>query len=202
MDSRGSALAAPIMPPITLPISAGSRPSRSSSWYSKPPLVESPMIGGRLNGNTIAERICCAAPNTRPITACARSAAAVRSANGLSRTTTNAALLCAARSSSEKPTMESTRCTCGSLCSMSSTRAVTARVRATEAASGSCTATKNAPWSSSGRKPVGVRRPNQAMPPPATATSSSDTRGQPQQPPHDRGVAVAHGVDAAQHRGP
>ena len=56
---RGSWLAAAIRPCITLAISAGSRPSRFSNWYSKPPLVDSPMIGGRLNGNTLAERICC-----------------------------------------------------------------------------------------------------------------------------------------------
>ncbi len=85
----------------------------------------------------------------------------------------NAELLCAPPSSSEKPTIDSTLATCGMPCRMSSTRLTTSRVRFTEAASGSCTLTKNAPWSSCGRKPVGVRSPSQYMPPPAQATSST-----------------------------
>ena len=56
-----------------------------------------------------------------------------------------------------------------------STRVATAEVRATEAASGSCTATKNAPWSSSGRKPVGVVRAANTMPTANTAIATSDS---------------------------
>ncbi len=48
------------------------------------------MIGGRLNAMTFASRICCPAPNTLRITACAESTAAVRSANGFIRATTKA----------------------------------------------------------------------------------------------------------------
>ena len=42
---------------MTLAISAGSRPSRFSNWYSKPPLVDRPMMGGRLKGKMLAPRI-------------------------------------------------------------------------------------------------------------------------------------------------
>ena len=49
---------------MTLPIAAGSCPSSPSSSYSNPPVVDSPMIGGRLNGMTVAVRICCASANT------------------------------------------------------------------------------------------------------------------------------------------
>ncbi len=71
------------------------------------------MIGGRLNGKALAARTCCTAPNTRPITTCALSAAALRSAKGFSRTTMNAAFGALPPSSSEKPTMESKPSTCG-----------------------------------------------------------------------------------------
>ncbi len=172
---RGSWLAAATSPCITLAISAGSRPSRFSSWYSKPPLVDSPMIGGRLKGNMLAERTCCTAPNTRPIIACAPSAAAVRSANGLSRITTKAAFGSSPPSSSEKPTIDSTPSICGIGRSRSSTCCATARVRDTDAPSGNCTATKNAPWSSSGRNPVGVRSASPQMPAPAMAIASTDS---------------------------
>jgi len=60
------------------------------------------MIGGRLNGSTLACRICEAAPKVRPISACAESAAALRSANGLSRATMKALFGSDAPSSSEK----------------------------------------------------------------------------------------------------
>ncbi len=63
---RGSRLAAAIRPPITLASAAGSCPSSASSWYSKPPLVESPMIGGRLNGRILACRICDPAAKRAP----------------------------------------------------------------------------------------------------------------------------------------
>ncbi len=50
--SRGSALAAASSPFICWPSTVASCPSSASSWYSKPPVVDRPMIGGRLNGNT------------------------------------------------------------------------------------------------------------------------------------------------------
>ena len=67
---------------MTLFIAAGSWPSSPSSSYSNPPVVDSPMIGGRLNGMTVAVRICCPSANTRAISACAEFAAPTRSANG------------------------------------------------------------------------------------------------------------------------
>ena len=174
--SRGSWLAAAIRPCVTLAISAGSWPSRFSNWYSKPPLVERPMIGGRLNGNTLAARICCAAPNTRPMIACALSATAVRSANGFSRSTTNAAFGSLPPSSREKPMIDRMPSTCGIGRIRFSTCSTTAWVRDTEAPSGNCTATKNAPWSSSGRNPVGVRTASSPMPTPAATITTTDSR--------------------------
>ena len=82
-----------------------------------------------------------------------------------------AALDWAVPSSKEKPTMDSTFCTWGKERTTPSTRSTTPRVRLTEAASGNCTEMKNAPWSSSGRKPVGVARPSAQMPP-ATASQA------------------------------
>ena len=101
----------------------------------------------------------------RPMTAWTLSPGAFRSANGFRRNTMKAALDWLLPSSSEKPTIESTFSICGKLLAMVSTRCTTSRVRVTLAASGNCTATKNAPWSSSGRKPVGVRAPSATMPP-------------------------------------
>ena len=73
------------------------------------------------------------------------------------------------------------------------------RVRGTEAPSGNCTKMKNAPWSSSGRKPVGVCCDRPKTPTPAAPISTSAEDGHPHQPAHHRGVAVAHVVDAPQH---
>ena len=49
------------------------------------------MIGGRLNGNTVAVRMRDTCPNTRPISAVAPSDALVRWPNGFSRTNTKPA---------------------------------------------------------------------------------------------------------------
>ena len=49
------------------------------------------MIGGRLNGNTVAVRMRCASPNTRPISAVTFSEGFVRCPNGFSRTNTKPA---------------------------------------------------------------------------------------------------------------
>jgi hypothetical protein len=51
-----------------------------------------------------------------------------------------------------------------------------ARVRLREAPSGSATSAKKAPWSSCGRKPVGVRDPAPTMPAMTAASSSSETK--------------------------
>jgi hypothetical protein len=56
-----------------------------------------------------------------------------------------------------------------------STSLVTSLVRATDAPSGNCTSMKNAPWSSSGRKPVGVSRDTPNTPAANTNTSTSDS---------------------------
>ena len=55
-----------------------------------------------------------------------------------------------------KPTTDVTLATPGVLRTISSTRRTTASVRLTDAPSGNCTSAKIAPWSSDGRKPVGV----------------------------------------------
>ena len=79
-------------PCITLFISAGSWPSSASNSYSKPPVVERPMIGGKLKGYTVAARTCWLSPNTFAISACAEFIAPARSANGFKVGTTKAAL--------------------------------------------------------------------------------------------------------------
>ena len=115
------------------------------------------MIGGRLNGNATAERIPPSPCAIRPISACTLSAAALRSSNGFIRITMKAALDWLPLSNRENPTMASTFWICGMPLAIPSTRVTTSRVRVTLAPSGSWMATKNAPWSSSGRNPVGVR---------------------------------------------
>ena len=75
-------------------------------------------------------------------------------------------------SSRLKPTTEVTLATPGVLRAISSTRFTTASVRLTEAPSGNWTSANTAPWSSDGRKPVGVTLNSQPAPA-ITATSSS-----------------------------
>ena len=111
----------------------------------------------------------------RPITAWALSAAAGRSANGFRRTTMKAEFGWLPPSSRENPTIDSTPSTCGMGRMRLSTCSTTTRVRPTEAPSGNCTATKNAPWSSSGRNPVGVILPKYQMPAPDAATTMTDS---------------------------
>ena len=65
--------------------------SRPSSSYSKPPVVDRPMMGARLKGMPVAARICCPSPNTA-ISTYAEFAAPVRSANGFRVGTTKAQL--------------------------------------------------------------------------------------------------------------
>ena len=103
------------------------------------------MIGGRLNGTTVASRICCASPNMRRIKACAELAAPALSSNGLSLATRNAAFNSLAVSSSENPITANVSWICGSVLSSSSIFRATSLVRATEAPSGNCTFRKKAP---------------------------------------------------------
>jgi len=90
-----------------------------------------------LNGSTLACRICVPAPNMRRISACAESAAALRSANGFNRATMNALFGSDAPSSSENPMIDRVCSTAGILFSRFSTCFVTSLVRATDAPSGS-----------------------------------------------------------------
>src|SRR5437588_808827 len=80
--NAGSCLALATSTCMTRFIAEVSCPSKPSSSYSNPPVVDSPMIGGRLNGMTVAVRICCPSPNTFAISAWAEFAAPTRSANG------------------------------------------------------------------------------------------------------------------------
>ena len=86
---------------MVLPICTGSCPSSASSWYSKPPEVDRPMIGGRLKAMMLASRIDAACANTSRIRACAESAAARRSSKGFSLITMKASFASAAWSSNE-----------------------------------------------------------------------------------------------------
>ena len=103
------------------------------------------MIGGKLNGLTLAWRMGAAARNVWEIKACADCAASVRSWKGFNRTTIKAEFGSLAPSSSEKPMIDSVCSRPGSFSRMSSTCLTTALVRDTEAPSGNCTAMKNAP---------------------------------------------------------
>ena len=133
------------------------------------------MIGGRLNGNTLADRICCAPPKIRPITARTLFAGPTRSSNGFSRVTIKAAFGWLPPSSRENPTIDSTASTWGIGRIRFSTCSTTVRVRSTDAPSGSCTTVKIAPWSSSGRNPVGVALPSMKMPAPAAAIKTTES---------------------------
>ena len=143
--SRGSRLAAASNPCITLFIAAGSCPSSPSSWYSNPPVVDSPMIGGRLKGMTVAVRISRPSPNTRAIKACAELAAPLRSAKGFSVGTTNAVFGSLTPSMIEKPMIAKMFWTCGIVLNNASMCRTASLVRATEAPSGNCTEMKKAP---------------------------------------------------------
>jgi len=67
--SRRSWLAAATTPCMTLPSLTGSCPSSASSWYSNPPLVERPMMGGRLKATIVAVLICWPSANILRISA-------------------------------------------------------------------------------------------------------------------------------------
>ena len=116
------------------------------------------MIGGRLNAMMLASRILAPSANTLRISACAESDGALgRSANGFSLTTMKPTLLSFAESSSEKPDdREGLVDLRERLHQRSRPCFTTALVRDTDAPSGNWIDMKKAPWSSSGRKPVGV----------------------------------------------
>ena len=133
------------------------------------------MIGGRLKATMVAVRICWPSANMRRIRAWALSAAVRRSSKGFSLATMKPEFDELAPSSSEKPITANTSCTCGMVFSTRSIWRAVSLVRDTEAPSGSWMLRKKAPWSSSGRKEVGVIRASPKMPPPITATASSET---------------------------
>ena len=82
---------------------------------------------------------------------------------------------------------------------MSSAWRIASDVRPTDAPPGNCTTTKNAPWSSSGRNPVGVifASANDAGTGDRDHHQADD--GEPHHAGDDRAVAVAHTVDRAHH---
>ncbi len=73
------------------------------------------------------------------------------------------------------PATEMTSVTPSTPRTISLARSTAASVRASDAPAGSCTSTKNAPLSSSGRNPVGAARNRYAAPPAMTAKTSIDT---------------------------
>ena len=107
---------------------------------------------------TVAVRICCPSPNTFAISAWAEFAAPTRSANGFRVGTMKAVFGSLTLSMIENPTIAKMFWTCGICFSTASIRLTASRVRLTDAPSGNCTEIKKAPWSSSGRNPVGVRK--------------------------------------------
>ena len=126
--------------------SSGVRPCRSSSWYSKPLPVPSPMIGGRLKGMIMAlgdGRWSGRA--SRSMTASTLRSGVVRSAKGLSRPMTKALLDCTTPSMMLKPGMVSTWATAGSAAMIPSTCLTTSRVRLSEAPWGSWISAMKAP---------------------------------------------------------
>ena len=145
---------------------------------SKPDELPSPMMGGRLKANTLAAATCWKALLSSPRAANTERLAALRSANGFSATMTNARFGWLSPSSRLKPETVKMLCSQGLPSIMPSTCCSTARVRLVEAASGSCTSAMKAPWSSSGRKPVGTSEPTPPVPStkPTTSTTAMKAR--------------------------
>ena len=197
--SRGSWLAAPTSPSMTL------RHLGGIAALQVLQLVLEAAAGGEADDRRQVEREdarradLLQAPNTRPITACALSVTAVRSANGFSLTTMNAELLCAPPSSIEKPTIDSTlRRSAGCWCSTFSTRAVTSRVRAHRGGVGQLHADEERALVLF-RQEAGGRVQRQREHAAAGKRHEQHRHhGDAHQPAHHRGVAVAHPVDAAQ----
>ncbi len=75
------------------------------------------------------------------------------------------------------------------------TCATTSAVRFTDAPAGSCASRKNAPWSSSGRKPVGTMRAKQHGERDGARHEQQRQHGEAHERTAERHVAVAHLVD-------
>ena len=102
------------------------------------------------------------------------------------------ALLEAAPPRRLNPATEMTSATPSTSRTIALARSTAASVRASEAPAGSCTLTKKAPLSSSGRKPVGAARNRNTAPPAKAAKSSIERPLRRIIPPTKPGVAVAH----------
>ncbi len=131
------------------------------------------MIGGRLKANAVAPESAASWGWTRRMIASTPSSGVRRSSNGAS-VITKSALFDWARSLRKlRPMIEVTPTIPGVSLMICSACRTTSWVRLTEAPSGSATCAKNAPWSSAGRKPVGVIRNRAPVP---TTTTASATR--------------------------
>ena len=134
-------------------------------------------MGGRLKGITRAAGRPAVSMAMRWMTAGAARSGVVRSSNGLSRPTIAAALDWTLASMMLNPGMVITCSTAGSASTIFSICSTAARVRLSEAPSGSWTWAMKAPWSSVGRKPVGVTLNNQPVASP-TPTINTSTRSE------------------------
>ena len=96
-----------------------------------------------------------------------------------------------------RPTTEVTSATAGSSFTIASACRITLAVRSTDAPPGNCTMTKKAPWSSSGRNPVGVMRASPTVPSAATPTSTRPMTEKRTIRATARAIGVAHVIDRA-----
>ena len=135
-------------------------------------------MGGRLKAKTLAAAICWNALLSSSSAANTDKFALLRSAKGFSATMTSARLGWFSPSSRLKPETVNTLCSQGLPSIRPSTCSTAASVRLVEAASGSCSSAMKAPWSSSGRKPVGTMEPIQPVPStkPPTSTRAMKAR--------------------------
>ena len=133
------------------------------------------MIGGRFTGRMFAAGTPAARRRTDSIAAKTLSPAPRRSSKSFIDTIMKAALESASELKKLKPGTATTCLTPGSAATAFSTCSTTCSVRFAEAPSGSCSSTKKAPWSSSGRKPPGVVLKRMPVPAPAAATATSDS---------------------------
>ena len=127
------------------------------------------MIGGRLKGSTLAPGMAMVFCLIAAMMAVTVSVELVRWSNGNRRTTRKALLDSVVLLSWLKPMMDVTAATPFWARMIFSTSLAIASVRFSEAPGGSWTSAKKAPWSSSGRNPVGITR-NSAKVAPAAST--------------------------------
>ena len=151
-----------------------------------------------------AERICCAAPNTRPISACALSAAAGAVGERLqARDDERRVGLVAAVEQREADDRRARPATCGiGRAACPRPAAITSLVRATEAPSGNCTDDEEGALILLGQKARRRARASTRCRPRSRDQPRRRQNGDAQQPAHDRRIAVAHAVDAAEHAAP